>query len=164
MCRLDRRTCTPHHTVAGRSSISLTQSPFPFPSATAAAHPLPATCRAVPLHPYALASLSLSHAGPCRCIICTRAGWAAHIFAHCAMCTACAPLYYTYLKSFTDRSARREPSAITCCFDSVLGLYRNSLMQAADPTPYAYRIMGSLLNTRTRKESKNTGIRIISCL
>jgi hypothetical protein len=65
MCRLDWRTCTPHHTVAGRSSISLTQSPFPFPSATAAAYPLSATCRAVPLHPYALAigrsSLSLSH-------------------------------------------------------------------------------------------------------
>jgi hypothetical protein len=26
------RTCTPHHTVAGRSSVSLTQSPFAFPS------------------------------------------------------------------------------------------------------------------------------------
>jgi hypothetical protein len=46
----------PHHTVAGRSSISLTQSLFPFPSATAAANPLSATCRAVPLHPYALAA------------------------------------------------------------------------------------------------------------
>jgi hypothetical protein len=46
----------PHHNVAGRSSISLTQSPFPFPSASAAANPLSATCRAVPLHPYALAS------------------------------------------------------------------------------------------------------------
>jgi hypothetical protein len=64
MCRLDWRTCTPHHTVAGRSSISLTQSPFPFPSATAATNPLSATCRAVPLHPYALASrqmICLSH-------------------------------------------------------------------------------------------------------
>jgi hypothetical protein len=57
VCRRDRRTCTPHHTVAGRSSISLTQSPFPF-SATAAAHPLSATCRAVPLHPYALVGRS----------------------------------------------------------------------------------------------------------
>jgi hypothetical protein len=26
------RTCTPHHTAAGRSSVSLTQSPFAFPS------------------------------------------------------------------------------------------------------------------------------------
>jgi hypothetical protein len=26
------RTCIPHHTVAGRSSVSLTQSPFTFPS------------------------------------------------------------------------------------------------------------------------------------
>jgi hypothetical protein len=26
------RTCTPHHTVAGRSSVSLTQRPFAFPS------------------------------------------------------------------------------------------------------------------------------------
>jgi hypothetical protein len=56
VCRRNWRTCTPHHTVAGRSSISLTQSPFPFPSAIAAANPLLATCRAVPLHPYALAS------------------------------------------------------------------------------------------------------------
>jgi hypothetical protein len=64
VCSEDWRTCTPHHTVAGRSSISLTQSPFPFPSATAAAHPLSATCQAVPLHPYALASrqiICLSH-------------------------------------------------------------------------------------------------------
>jgi hypothetical protein len=58
VCTLDWRTCTPHHTVAGRSSISLTQSPFPFPAATAAANPLSATCRAVPLHPYALAGRS----------------------------------------------------------------------------------------------------------
>jgi hypothetical protein len=26
------RTCTPHHNIAGRSSVSLTQSPFAFPS------------------------------------------------------------------------------------------------------------------------------------
>jgi hypothetical protein len=58
VCRLDWRTCTPHHTVAGRSSVSLTQCPFPFPSATTAAHPLSATCRAVPLHPYALVDRS----------------------------------------------------------------------------------------------------------
>jgi hypothetical protein len=63
VCGLDWRTCTPHHTVASRSFISLTQSPFPFPSTTAGAHPLSATCRAVRLHPYALAgrsSVSLS--------------------------------------------------------------------------------------------------------
>jgi hypothetical protein len=58
VCRIHWRTCTPHHTVAGRSSISLTQSPFPFPSATAAVHPLSAICRAVPLHPYALVDRS----------------------------------------------------------------------------------------------------------
>jgi hypothetical protein len=60
VCGLVWRTCTPHHTVAGRSSISLTQSPFPFPSTTAVAHPLSATCWAVPLHPYALAADHLS--------------------------------------------------------------------------------------------------------
>jgi hypothetical protein len=32
VCELVCRTCTPHHTVAGRSSVSLTQSPFAFPS------------------------------------------------------------------------------------------------------------------------------------
>jgi hypothetical protein len=76
------RTCTPHHTIAGRSSVSLTESPFAFPSATAttavAALPSPATCQD----------------GPGRSIPCTCASTAAHIIAHCALCTACAPLHY----------------------------------------------------------------------
>jgi hypothetical protein len=61
VCRRGWRTCTPHHTVAGRSSISLTQSPFAFPSATAAAHPLSATCRAVTLHHLHACRLSCTH-------------------------------------------------------------------------------------------------------
>jgi hypothetical protein len=45
------RTCPPHHTVAGRSSVSLTQSPFAFPSNCRCGPPSPATCRAGPFHP-----------------------------------------------------------------------------------------------------------------
>jgi hypothetical protein len=43
----------------------------PLPLRNSRGQSLIATCRAVPLHPYALASrqiMSLSHAGPCRCI------------------------------------------------------------------------------------------------
>jgi hypothetical protein len=72
------RTCTPHHTVAGRLSVSLTQSPFAFPS----------NCRCgPPLTSYIQGRAVLSHA--------RMHGTSAHIIAHCALCTACAPLLYT---------------------------------------------------------------------
>jgi hypothetical protein len=97
VCRRDWRTCTPHHTVAGRSSISLTQSPFPFPSATAAAHPLSATCRAVPLHPYALASrqiICLSHM-PSRAVASfARMQAELHTSSHTVRCARLVHLWY----------------------------------------------------------------------
>jgi hypothetical protein len=71
------RTYTPHRTVAGRSSVSLTQSPFAFPS----------NCRCGP----PLTSYMPGRAVPSRARV---HGTAAHIIAHCAPCTACAPLFW----------------------------------------------------------------------
>jgi hypothetical protein len=50
VCELACRTCTTHHTVAGRSSVSLTQSPFAFPSNCRCGPPLTSymSGRAVP--------------------------------------------------------------------------------------------------------------------
>jgi hypothetical protein len=67
------RTCTPHHTVTGRSSVSLTQSPFAFPS----------NCRCGP---------PLTSYMPGRSIPCTAQQHTSS--AHCSLCTACAPLRY----------------------------------------------------------------------
>jgi hypothetical protein len=67
------RTCIPHHTVAGRPSVSLTQSPFALLSNCRCGPPLTSACRAVP-------SRARVH------------GTAAHIIAHFALCTACASL------------------------------------------------------------------------
>jgi hypothetical protein len=69
------RTCTPHHTVAGRSSVSLTHSPFAFPS----------NCRCGP----PLTSYMPGRAVPSRALV---HGTAALIIARRALCTACAPL------------------------------------------------------------------------
>jgi hypothetical protein len=69
------RTCTPHHTVAGRSSGSLTQSPFPFPSNYRCGPPL--------------TSYMPGRAAPSRARV---HGTAVPIIAHCALWTACAPL------------------------------------------------------------------------
>jgi hypothetical protein len=65
------RTCTPHHTVAGRSSVSLTQS----------------NSRGPPLASYM----------PGRSIQCTRARHS--ITHHRTLCTACAPLLYMHSDS-----------------------------------------------------------------
>jgi hypothetical protein len=49
------------YALVDRSSVSLTQSPFPFPFTTAAAQPLSATCRALPLHHLHACRLSCTH-------------------------------------------------------------------------------------------------------
>jgi hypothetical protein len=61
------RTCTPHHTVSGISSVSLTQSPFAFPS----------NCRCDP----PLTSYMPGRAVPSRARV---HGTAAHFIARCA--------------------------------------------------------------------------------
>jgi hypothetical protein len=79
------RTCTPHHTVAGRSTVSLTQSPFTFPS----------NCRCGP----PLTSYMPGRAVPSRARVHVTA---AHIIAHCALCTS-ELMHYTEYQSYKVR-------------------------------------------------------------